>query len=231
MNLRVEPGELVAVVGPNGAGKSTLVKAVVGVARVFEGRVTFDGQDLLRRTASSRVRLGISYVPQVRNVFPSLTVRENLTMGAFVRPEREAELLETVLAAFPKLAERALQRAGSLSGGERQMLALGKALMSEPRLLVVDEPAAALAPVVADSVFERLASIRDGGTAVLAVEQRARRILSMADRAYVLDRGRNRFEGRGPEVLADPEMGRSYLGPAGPATPGPDKRLRSEPDS
>lgn len=218
-SLRVAPGELVVIVGPNGAGKSTLLKAIFGLVPRRGGRVAFAGQDLGGLGPEQVARLGLGYVPQVANVFPTMSVRENLELGGYLRREGVRERIQALLAAFPRLQERLHQRAGLLSGGERQMLALAKALMLDPRLLLLDEPSAGLAPAIVDEVFAKVQEVKAQGVAVLMVEQNARKALAQADRGYVLDQGQNRFEGPGPELLANPDVGRLYLGlrPSPPA--------------
>lgn len=210
--LAADPGELVAVVGPNGAGKSTLLKAIFGLVRVTGGQVRLDGRPITHWPPERRVPLGLSYVPQVDNVFPSLTVQENLEMGAYLAPREMRARLEQVLQLFPPLRRRLRQRVGTMSGGERQMVAMGRALMLRPRVLLLDEPTAGLAPSMVDALFEQVQAIRRTGVAVVMVEQNARRSLEVADRGYVLAGGRNRYEGSGPELLANPEVARLYLG-------------------
>lgn len=213
LSLVVEPEEVVSIIGPNGAGKSTLMKTVFGLLHPRKGTVTFDGRDTTHLAPYRIVRLGMCYVPQVANVFTTLTVEENLEMGAF--PLGKADLTESkerVYAMFPKLMQRRRQLAGKMSGGERQMVAMGSALMLNPRLLLLDEPTAALSPKLVDEIFERIARISETGIAVLMVEQNARQSLGMANRGYVLAGGENRQEGTGKELLADPNVGRLYLG-------------------
>ncbi len=212
VNFRILPGELVAVIGPNGAGKSTLAKTIFGLLTPQRGRITFKGENIAGLKSNQIVQRGMCYVPQIANVFPSLSVEENLEMGAFIRSIALAALKDKIFATFPALANRRRQRAGTLSGGERQMLAMGKALMLEPNLLLLDEPSAALSPVLVNSVFEQIQQINRGGTAIVLVEQNARKALAMADRGYVLDTGRDRFSGPGPELLNDPKVGELYLG-------------------
>jgi neutral amino acid transport system ATP-binding protein len=212
VNLRVDPGELVAVIGPNGAGKSTLAKAIFGLLIPNRGRMTFQGENIAGLKSNQIVERGMCYVPQVSNVFPSLTVEENLEMGAFVRTVPLKPLKDQVFATFPALANRRRQRAGTLSGGERQMLAMGRALMLQPSLLLLDEPSAALSPILVNNVFEQIKQINQTGTAIVLVEQNARKALEMADRGYVLEAGRDRFEGRGLDLLNDPKVGELYLG-------------------
>lgn len=214
INFRIEPGELVAVIGPNGAGKSTLAKTIFGLLTPHQGRIVFQGQNIVGLKSDQIVQRGMGYVPQISNVFRSLTVEENLEMGAFVLNQPLQSLKESVFSRFPRLADRRKQRAGTLSGGERQMLAMGKALMLKPSLLLLDEPSAALSPILVNSVFEQIREINRSGTAIVLVEQNARKALEMADRGYVLEAGRDRFEGRGIDLLNDPKVGELYLGAA-----------------
>jgi len=214
VNFRVEPGELVAVIGPNGAGKSTLAKAIAGLLTPRQGNITFSGEAIAGLKADQIVRRGLCYVPQIANVFPSLTVEENLEMGAFVRDDPLGPLKQEIFARFPRLANRRKQRAGTLSGGERQMLAMGKALMLNPNLLVLDEPSAALSPILVQDVFQQIQQINQAGTAIVLVEQNARRALEMCDRGYVLETGCDRFEGSGSDLLNNPKVGELYLGAA-----------------
>ncbi|HXE18007.1 ABC transporter ATP-binding protein [Castellaniella sp. UC4442_H9] len=213
LSIRVEPHEVVSIIGPNGAGKSTLMKTIFGLLHPREGSITFDGQDITHFAPHRIVRQGMCYVPQVANVFTTLTVEENLEMGAF--PLGKADLTESkdrVYAMFPKLRQRRRQLAGKMSGGERQMVAMGSALMLNPKLLLLDEPTAALSPKLVDEIFGRIARISETGISVLMVEQNARQSLNMADRGYVLASGENRHEGTGKELLEDPNVGRLYLG-------------------
>lgn len=218
VDLLVEPGQLVGVIGPNGAGKSTLIKALFGLIPVRAGSITFDGHDVTGRPAHQLVAMGIGYVPQLSNVFRTLSVEENLRMGLFLRPEAWSERLAAVTTLFPLLAERSHQRANNLSGGERQMLAMGRALMMDPRVLLLDEPSAGLAPMMQVSVFDTVRRIADSGVAVVMVEQNARRCLQMCDRGYVLDQGRNAHQGTGRELLHDPRVVDLYLGTLGRKT-------------
>ncbi|HEX7387459.1 MAG TPA: ABC transporter ATP-binding protein [Castellaniella sp.] len=213
LSLVVEPEEVVSIIGPNGAGKSTLMKTIFGLLHPRIGSITFDGEDITHLAPHRIVRQGMCYVPQVANVFTTLSVEENLEMGAF--PLGKADLTESkerVYAMFPKLRQRRRQLAGKMSGGERQMVAMGSALMLNPKLLLLDEPTAALSPKLVDEIFERIARISETGISVLMVEQNARQSLSMADRGYVLASGENRHEGTGKELLEDPNVGRLYLG-------------------
>jgi neutral amino acid transport system ATP-binding protein len=214
VNFRVEPGELVAVIGPNGAGKSTLAKTIFGLLTPHSGSILFQGQNIAGFKSDAIVQQGMCYVPQIANVFRSLTVEENLEMGAFVLDQPIQALKDEIFTRFPKLAERRKQRAGTLSGGERQMLAMGRALMLKPSLLLLDEPSAALSPILVNSVFEQIREINRQGTAIVLVEQNARKALEMADRGYVLEAGKDRFEGRGSDLLNDPKVGELYLGAA-----------------
>ncbi|GGG35945.1 ABC transporter ATP-binding protein [Caldovatus sediminis] len=211
-DLTVAAGQVVVVIGPNGAGKSTLLKAVAGLVPLRAGRVVFDGSDITNRPAEELVGRGLAYVPQERNVFPSLTVEENLAMGAFVRPSATAAGLERVYALLPDLLPRRRVPAGSLSGGQRQMLAIGRALMLEPRLVMLDEPTAGLSPRFCAMIFGKIREIAASGAAVLMVEQNARPALAVADRGVVLAMGRNRAEDTGAALLANPEIGRLFLG-------------------
>ncbi|HEX9681939.1 MAG TPA: ABC transporter ATP-binding protein [Acidimicrobiales bacterium] len=204
--------EIIGIVGPNGAGKSTLVKAVFGLIEVRSGSVLHDGEEVTGLAAHRLVERGIGYVPQRDNVFPSLTLEENLKMGLYLRMADLRDRLAAVLELFPKIGSRLGQRAGSLSGGERQMLAMARALMMEPTVLLLDEPSAGLSPVLQDEVFERVVAINRAGVAVLMVEQNARRCLEIAHRGYVLDQGRNAYTGTGTQLLEDPKVIELYLG-------------------
>ncbi len=212
VNLTLAPGELVGIIGPNGAGKSTMIKAMFGLLKISSGTVTYAGEDITSLTAHELVEKGIGYVPQINNVFPSLTVEENLQMGVFLRPKKAGERIKVVTDMFPRLGERIKQRAGSLSGGERQMLALGRALMMEPRVLLLDEPSAGLSPALQDEVFIRTKQINRTGVAVIMVEQNARRCLQICDRGYVLDQGTNAYTDTGSALLHDPKVIELYLG-------------------
>jgi branched-chain amino acid transport system ATP-binding protein len=219
-NLVVNEGEFVGIIGPNGAGKSTLLKAVLGQCPIRSGTVTLGGTDITGRQAHELVPLGVGYVPQNKNVFPSLTVRENLEMGCFLRPSMFDSSFEYVTGLFPRLRERAAQRAGSLSGGERQMVAMGRALMLEPTVLLLDEPSAGLSPTLQDEVFMQCRRINATGVAILMVEQNARRCLQVVHRGYVLDQGRNAYTGTGRDLLSDPAVIELYLGTLAKATGG-----------
>ncbi|PXY26818.1 ABC transporter ATP-binding protein [Prauserella sp. PE36] len=210
--LLLSAGELVGVIGPNGAGKSTLVKAIFGLLRVRMGRVSFRGEDVTNQPAHKLVSKGIGYVPQRQNVFPTLTVEENLRMGTYLQPKEFARRAEVVRELFPVLAQRRNQKASSMSGGERQMLSMGRALMMEPDVLLLDEPSAGLSPRFQDQVFERVKEINATGVAILMVEQNARRCLQICDRGYVLDQGTNAYTGTGRELLHDEKVIELYLG-------------------
>jgi ABC-type branched-subunit amino acid transport system ATPase component len=212
LSLRVEPGRIVSIIGPNGAGKSTAMKAVFGLLKPWQGSIRFGEREIGGLSPDRIVRLGMCYVPQTDNVFPSLTVEENLEMGAFVLSGPTKERKERVYELFPRLAERRRQRAGKMSGGERQMVAMGRALMLDPKLLLLDEPSAGLAPLLVDLIFEKVRDINAAGVAVLMVEQNARKSLELADHAYVLVGGSNAIDGAGRDLLGDPEVGRLYLG-------------------
>ncbi|MFF8870476.1 ABC transporter ATP-binding protein [Streptomyces massasporeus] len=211
-SVEVRPGEVVGVIGPNGAGKSTLVKAVFGLLRVRGGTVRLRGEDVTGRPAHELVRRGVGYVPQLQNVFPTLTVEENLRMGVYLLPKAHARRVTAIEELFPVLADRRRQKAGAMSGGERQMLAMARALMMEPQLLLLDEPSAGLSPLHQDHVFDRCRMINSAGVAVLMVEQNARRCLQLCDRGYVLDQGRNAYTGTGTALLHDEKVIELYLG-------------------
>jgi branched-chain amino acid transport system ATP-binding protein len=211
-DLHLSPGEIVGIIGPNGAGKSTLVKAMFGLLPIRSGAIRLDGQEITNRAAHELVTLGIGYVPQSRNVFGSLTVEENLQMGIYQRPKRFAQRMRAVAELFPLLADRRKQRAGSLSGGERQVVAMGRALMMEPKVLLLDEPSAGLSPVAQDDAFARIRAINEAGVSMVMVEQNARRCLELAHRGYVLDQGRNAYTGTGSDLLTDESVIELYLG-------------------
>ncbi len=211
-DLYCQPGELVGIIGPNGAGKSTLLKALFGLVKVSTGTVKLKGEDITNKRADALVSAGIGFVPQTNNVFPSLTVQENLEMGTFQSPKKFPKRFEFVTELFPKLKDRRAQRAGSLSGGERQMVAMGRALMMEPSVLLLDEPSAGLSPVLQDEVFVQTRRINRTGVSVIMVEQNASRCLQICDRAYVLDQGRNAYTGTGQQLLHDPKVIELYLG-------------------
>lgn len=211
VSIKVHEGEIATVIGPNGAGKSTLIKTVFGLLEPRGGLVQFRGEDITGLQPHSIARRGMSYVPQLDNVFPSLTVEENLRMGVFeaaTAPQRTAQMYEL----FPRLGERRRQTAGTMSGGERQMVAMARALMPDPQVLLLDEPSAGLAPAFVDAIFEKVHDINRAGVTIVMVEQNARRALSMSDRGYVLDLGQDRFEGKGTDLLEDPKVADLYLG-------------------
>jgi branched-chain amino acid transport system ATP-binding protein len=210
----VTPGELVAVIGPNGAGKSTAFKVIVGFLKPTEGRVLFDGDDITGLRPDQVLRRGLAYVPQGRVVFPQMTVLENLEMGAYIeRDSRKIrDSLDRVYALFPVLGERRQQKAGTMSGGEQQMVAIGRALMTHPKLVLLDEPSLGLSPKYVALIFEKLVEMKKSGYTLMVVEQNAAKALSVADRGYVLELGRNRFDGSGQTLLTDPEVKRLYLG-------------------
>jgi ABC-type branched-subunit amino acid transport system ATPase component len=214
VSLIIAPGELVAVIGPNGAGKSTTFKVIVGFLKPTQGRVLFDGDDITGLRPDQVLRRGLAYVPQGRIVFPQMTVLENLEMGGYTErnPVRIREALERVYALFPILAERRHQKAGTMSGGEQQMVAIGRALMTTPKLVLLDEPSLGLSPKYVSLIFEKLVEMKRAGYTLMLVEQNAAKALSVADRGYVLELGRNRFEGSGRTLLNDPEVKRLYLG-------------------
>ncbi len=229
VDVRIEQGEIVTIVGPNGAGKSTLVKTVIGLLPPWSGRVLLRDLDVTGWKPHAVVARGVGYVAQRDNVFGTMTVVENLELGALaLRAGEPGERLEAMYALFPRLKERRRQAAGTLSGGERQMLALARALMANPDVLLLDEPSAGLSPIAVALIFEKVAEINGSGVAVLMVEQNARRSLAMSHRGYVLDTGRNRFEGTGPELLANPEVVDLYLGGSGGRDADPPAALDSE---
>ncbi len=212
VDLAVDAHEIAVVVGPNGAGKSTAMKAIFGLITMRQGRVAFGGETITNMAPDRLVGLGMAYVPQERNVFPNLSVHENLEMGAFTRRHDIGQVLDRVYALFPALAEKRRQPAGELSGGQRQQVAIGRALMIEPRLLMLDEPTAGLSPMVMDDIFERIVAINKTGVGILMVEQNARMALEIAHRGYVLATGRNRFTDTGANLLANREVAESFLG-------------------
>lgn len=211
-SLVANEGELIGIIGPNGAGKSTLLKAIFGQVQVRSGQVLLNGEDITGLKANKLVSKGVSFVPQTNNVFPSLTIEENLQMGVFQSPKRFPERFEFVTSIFPDLGKRRSQKAGSLSGGERQMVAMGRALMIDPSVLLLDEPSAGLSPVRQDEAFLRVKEVNKAGVTVIMVEQNARRCLQICDRAYVLDQGKDAHTGTGRELLNDPKMVELYLG-------------------
>ncbi len=212
VSIRVEEGEIVSIIGPNGSGKSTLMKTIFGLLTAWEGHVVFAGQDMTRLMPEQTVRRGMCYVPQVDNIFPSLTVQENLEMGAFIRDDDYGSRLEEIYEMFPDLKDRRNSRTDKLSGGVRQMVALGRALMLDPKMLLLDEPSAGLAPMVVEMIFEHIRTINRQGVTFLLVEQNARKALENSDRAYVLVDGRNRIDGPGRALLADQQIGELFLG-------------------
>jgi branched-chain amino acid transport system ATP-binding protein len=212
VSFAIPRASITTVIGPNGAGKSTLLKAMFGLVRVREGRVTLADQDITNVRADQLVNLGIGFVPQSNNVFPSLTIQENLEMGCYQAPKKFAERFAFVCDLFPALGERKAQRAGQLSGGERQMVAMGRALMMDPSVLLLDEPSAGLSPILTDEVFVRVREINATGVTVIIVEQNAMRCLQIVDRGYVLDQGRNAYTGTGRDLATDPKVVQLYLG-------------------
>jgi branched-chain amino acid transport system ATP-binding protein len=211
-SLTANEGDLIGIIGPNGAGKSTLLKAIFGQVNVREGQVLLNGEDITNMKANKLVSKGVAFVPQTNNVFPSLTIEENLQMGVFQSPKRFQERFDFVTNIFPDLGKRRAQRAGSLSGGERQMVAMGRALMVDPSVLLLDEPSAGLSPVRQDEAFLRVKEVNQAGVTIIMVEQNARRCLQICDRAYVLDQGKDAYTGTGRELLNDPKMIDLYLG-------------------
>lgn len=211
-SLALHAGEIVGIIGPNGAGKSTLLKAIFGLVTVRAGSIRFEGEDIAGLEPHELVSRGIGFVPQTDNVFPRLSIRENLEMGAFQAPEAFDERFEMVAELFPLLADRPNQRADGLSGGERQMVAIARALMMNPRVVLLDEPSAGLSPAYQDQVFERIADITEHGVSLIMVEQNAHRCLQICDRAYVLDQGTNAYTGSGQDLLDDPQVVSLYLG-------------------
>ncbi|MEL6751875.1 MAG: ABC transporter ATP-binding protein [Pseudomonadota bacterium] len=211
-SLGVERGEIAVIVGPNGAGKSTAMKAMLGMLDVREGSVVLDGRDITRLTPQDRIAAGIAFVPQTSNVFTGMSVEENLEMGAFLRTDDFRRTMEEIFDLFPILREKRAQAAGELSGGQRQQVAVGRALMTQPDVLMLDEPTAGVSPIVMDELFDRIIEIGRTGVAILMVEQNARQALNIADRGYVLVQGENRFTDTGEALLADPEVRASFLG-------------------
>ncbi len=211
-DLYCQPGELVGIIGPNGAGKSTFLKALFGLVKINTGTVTLRGDEVTNQRADTLVAKGIGFVPQSENVFPSLTIAENLQMGCYQAPKKYPERFDFVTGIFPALAARKNQRAGSLSGGERQMVAMGRALMMEPSVLLLDEPSAGLSPAMQDEVFVQTREINKAGVSVVMVEQNAARCLQICDRGYVLDQGRNAYTATGRELATDPKVIELYLG-------------------
>ncbi|MBF9029709.1 ATP-binding cassette domain-containing protein [Rhodobacterales bacterium HKCCE3408] len=210
--IAVEPGEIAVIVGPNGAGKSTAMKAVFGMLNLRKGRVLLDGEDITHLSPQDRVAKGMGFVPQTSNIFTSMTVEENLEMGAFIREDDFRPTMEQVYDLFPILKEKRRQPAGELSGGQRQQVAVGRALMTKPKVLMLDEPTAGVSPIVMDELFDRIIEVSRTGIPILMVEQNARQALAIADKGYVLVQGRNGYTGTGRELLEDPEVRRSFLG-------------------
>ena len=210
--LNVNRGEIVAILGPNGAGKSTAMKAMLGLLNLKSGKVIIDGKDISKLTPQDRVKEGISFVPQTRNVFTGLSVQENLEMGAYLREERFEEIINEIYELFPILKEKKSQLVGELSGGQRQQVALGRALMIKPSVFMLDEPTAGVSPIVMDELFDHILKVKKTNVAIIMVEQNAKQALSIADRGYVLVTGENKFSGTGKELLNDPEVRRSFLG-------------------
>lgn len=208
----VEKGEIAVIVGPNGAGKSTAMKALLGMLDLREGTITLDGEDITELSPQARVAKGMAFVPQTDNVFVTMTVEENLEMGAFLRDDDISETLAQIYELFPALKEKRFQNAGELSGGQRQQVAVGRAMMTQPSVLMLDEPTAGVSPIVMDELFDRIIEVRNTGVAVLMVEQNASQALAIADKGYVLVSGKNRRTGTGAELLANPEVRKSFLG-------------------
>ncbi len=212
VTIEVDRGEIAVIVGPNGAGKSTAMKAVFGMLNVHTGSVMFDGEDIRTLTPQARVAKGMGFVPQTHNIFTSMTVEENLEMGAFLRKDDFKDTMEQVYDLFPILKEKRNQHAGELSGGQRQQVAVGRALMTQPKLLMLDEPTAGVSPIVMDELFDRIIEVARTGISILMVEQNARQALEIADKGYVLVQGANAHTGTGKELLADPQVRKSFLG-------------------
>ena len=211
-SINVDRGEIVAILGPNGAGKSTVMKAMLGLLKLKSGSVLINGKDITKFSPQDRVKAGISFVPQNRNVFTDLTVRENLEVGAFLRNDDLNKIIEEIYELFPILKEKKSQIVGELSGGQRQQVALGRALMIKPTVLMLDEPTAGVSPIVRDELFQHIIKVKNTNVAIIMVEQNAKQALSISDRGYVLVTGQNKFEGSGNELLKDPEVRRSFLG-------------------
>ena len=211
-SINVNKGEIVAILGPNGAGKSTAMKTMLGLLKLKSGSITIDGKDITNLSPQDRVKSGISFVPQTRNVFADLTVRENLEIGAFLREDDVNKVIDEIYDLFPILKEKKSQVVGELSGGQRQQVALGRALMIRPSVLMLDEPTAGVSPIVMDELFQHIIKVKKNNVAIIMVEQNAKQALSISDRGYVLVTGQNKFEGSGNELLQDPEVRRSFLG-------------------
>jgi branched-chain amino acid transport system ATP-binding protein len=210
--IAVERGQIAVIVGPNGAGKSTAMKAVFGMLNLRGGRVLLDGEDITKLSPQARVRKGMGFVPQTHNIFTSMTVEENLEMGAFIRTDEIKDTMAQIYDLFPILKQKRLQAAGELSGGQRQQVAVGRALMTQPKVLMLDEPTAGVSPIVMDELFDRIIEVARTGISILMVEQNARQALDIADKGYVLVQGANRFTDTGQALLADPDVRRSFLG-------------------
>jgi len=210
--IKVNKGEIVSIIGPNGAGKSTLIKTIFGILKPTKGKIILDDQDITGLNPDKIVREGMCYVPQIDNVFPSLTVEENLEMGAFIRNDDYRGRIKEIYEIFPDLKQKRRQRVGKLSGGQCQMVAMGRALMLDPKVLLLDEPSASLAPNLVEMIFEKIVEINRAGVAILIVEQNARVALKLSDRGYILAMGRNRFEDTGEALLNNEEVGKLYLG-------------------
>jgi branched-chain amino acid transport system ATP-binding protein len=210
--IKVDRGEIVAILGPNGAGKSTAMKAMLGLLNLKSGSVVIDGQEISKLSPQDRVKKGISFVPQTKNVFAELTVRENLEVGAFLREDDVNKVIEEIYNLFPILKEKSSQVVGQLSGGQRQQVALGRALMIKPSILMLDEPTAGVSPIVMDELFQHIIKVKETNVGIIMVEQNAKQALSISNRGYVLVTGENKFEGSGDELLNDPEVRRSFLG-------------------
>jgi branched-chain amino acid transport system ATP-binding protein len=215
INFHADKGELIGIIGPNGAGKSTLLKAIFGLVKVREGSITLNGESIVGLKANKLVSKGVGFIPQTNNVFPSLSIEDNLQMGIFQQPSKYKERVDFVISIFPELSKRLKQRAGSLSGGERQMVAMSRALMMDPAVLLLDEPSAGLSPVRQDEAFLRVSEINKAGVTCIMVEQNARRCLQISDRGYVLDQGKEAVVGKGRELLNDPQVIGLYLGTLG----------------
>ncbi len=211
-NIEVDKGEVAVIVGPNGAGKSTAMKAFLGMLQMTGGTITLGDTDIINMSPQERVRQGIGFVPQTHNVFTGMTVEENLEMGAFIRDDDISGTIEEIYELFPILKQKRLQHAGELSGGQRQQVAVGRAMMTRPSVLMLDEPTAGVSPIVMDELFDRILEVKSKGVAVLMVEQNARQALEIADRGYVLVMGENRYTGTGAELLADSDVRKSFLG-------------------
>jgi branched-chain amino acid transport system ATP-binding protein len=211
-SINVDRGEIVAILGPNGAGKSTAMKAMLGLLKLKTGSISIDGKDITNLSPQDRVKAGISFVPQTRNVFADLTVKENLEVGAFLREDDVDKVIDEIYELFPILNEKKSQVVGELSGGQRQQVALGRALMIRPSVLMLDEPTAGVSPIVMDELFQHIIKVKKTNVAIIMVEQNAKQALSISDRGYVLVTGQNKFEGSGNELLQDPEVRRSFLG-------------------